>query len=66
MGRAGCQTVITVIKINPQKKGVGIKSLVNIITIESEHFGVQANEIKRQYVNYLPRYVVVDANGLTN
>lgn len=64
VGRNGWQTVITVIKVNPQKKGVGIKSIVNIIAIESEHFGVQANEIKRQYLNYMPRYVVVDANGL--
>lgn len=38
--------------------------MVNIIVAESEHFGVQANEIKRQYLNYMPRYVVVDANGL--
>lgn len=64
VGRSGWQTVITVVKVNPQKKGVGIKSIVNIITIDSEHFGIQANEIKRQYMNYMPRYVVVDANGL--
>lgn len=64
VGRNGWQTVISVIKVNPQKKGVGIKSLVNIITFESEHFGEQANEIKRQYMNYLPRYIVIDANGL--
>lgn len=64
VGRSGWQTVITVIKVNPQKNGVGIKSIVNIIVIESEHFGVQANEIKRQYLNYLPKYVVVDGNGL--
>lgn len=64
VGRNGWQTVISVIKVNPQKKGVGVKSLVNIITFESEHFGEQANEIKRQYMNYLPRYIVIDANGL--
>ena len=64
VARNACQTVITVIKVNPQKKGVGIKRVVNIIVFESEHFGEQANEIKRQYMNYLPRYVVVDANGL--
>ena len=64
VGRSGWQTVITVIKVNPQKNGVGVKSIVNMIVIESEHFGVQANEIKRQYLNYLPKYVVVDANGL--
>lgn len=64
VGRNGCQTVICVFKVNPQANGVGIKSLVNIITIDSEHFGVQALELKRQYMNYLPRYVAVDANGL--
>lgn len=64
VGRNGCQTVITVIKVNPQPNGVGIKSIVNMITIDSEHFGVQALELKRQYMNYLPKYVAVDANGL--
>ena len=64
MARNGCQTVITVVKVNPQKKGIGIKSIVNIVTIESEHFRDQANEIKRQYLNYSPRMVVVDGNGL--
>lgn len=64
MARNGCQTVITVVKVNPQKKGIGIKSVVNIVTIESEHFRDQANEIKRQYLNYSPRMVVVDGNGL--
>ena len=64
VARNGCQTVITVVKVNPQKKGIGIKSVVNIVTIESEHFRDQANEIKRQYLNYSPRMVVVDGNGL--
>lgn len=64
VARNQCQTVIAVIKVNPQTKGVGNKTLVNIITFESEHFGEQANEIKRQYMNYLPKYIVVDANGL--
>ena len=62
--RNQCQTVISVIKVNPQKKGVGQKKLVNMIVFDSEHFGEQANEIKRQYLNYLPKYVVVDGNGL--
>ncbi len=35
-----------------------------MIVIESEHFGVQANEIKRQYLNYNPKYVIIDGNGL--
>lgn len=62
--RNGCQTVITVFKVNPQPNGVGIKSLVNIITIDSEHFGVQAIGIKREYMKYLPKFIAVDANGL--
>lgn len=64
VGRNGCQTVIVVIKVKPQNRGVGIKEIVNIITFDSEHFGIQANEIKRQYFNYLPKYVVVDGNGI--
>lgn len=64
VARTELQTVIAVIKVNPQVKGIGNKSLVNIITAESAHFGEQANEIKRQYMNYLPKHVVVDANGL--
>lgn len=64
VGRSGWQTVIQVIKVNPQKRGIGIKSLVNTIVFESEHFGKQANEIKRQYTIYNPKYVIIDGNGL--
>lgn len=62
--RNGCQTVITIFKVNPQPNAIGIKSLVNIIAIDSEHFGVQALELKKQYMKYLPKYIAVDANGL--
>ena len=64
VGRNGCQTVITVWKVNPQKNGVGIKSLVNIITYDSEHFELQALEIKRQYLKYYPKYIAIDGNGV--
>lgn len=64
VGRNGCQTVINVFKVNPQKNGVGIKSLVNIITYDSEHFELQALEIKRQYMKYYPKYIAIDGNGL--
>lgn len=64
VGRSGCQTVITVIKVNPQANGVGIKSVVNIITFDSEHFELQALEIKKQYMNYRPKHIAIDGNGL--
>ena len=63
VGRYGDQTVITVIKVNPQRQGVGIKNIVNIITFNSTHFKLQAEEIKRQYENYRPRFIAVDGNG---
>ena len=65
VGRNGCQTVICVWKVNPQPGGAaGLKSLVNIITYDSEHFELQALEVKRQYMKYRPRYIAIDGNGL--
>jgi hypothetical protein len=38
VGRKGCASVICVFKITPQAQGVATKSLVNIYTLDDEHF----------------------------
>lgn len=38
VGRKGCDTVVCVFKCTPQPQGASIKSLVNIYTINNEHF----------------------------
>jgi len=53
-----------VFKVNPQPQGAAFKSLVNIFTIESEHFEDQAIYIKQLFYKYLPKAIAVDANGL--
>jgi hypothetical protein len=64
VGRQGSQTVIMVFKINPQPQGAAFKSLVNIFTIESEHFEDQSIFIKNLFYKYMPKAIAVDANGL--
>lgn len=64
VGRHGAQSVVTVIKNNPQPNGVGIKSVVNMLTFDSEHFEIQALEIKKAYMQYMPRQIAIDGNGL--
>jgi hypothetical protein len=38
VGRRGCDSVATVIKVTPQVYGEAFKSLVNIYTFSDEHF----------------------------
>lgn len=38
VGRKGCDSVISVIRVNPQTQGLAIKSLVNIFTLSDDHF----------------------------
>lgn len=38
VGRKGCDTVVCVFKVTPQSQGTSIKSLVNIYTMQDEHF----------------------------
>ena len=64
VGRKGCQSVICIFKVTPQSQGSSIKSLVNIITAEDEHFEDQAIRIKKLYYKYMPRRIVIDGNGL--
>jgi hypothetical protein len=39
VGRKGCETVCCVFKVTPQPQGPSLKSLVNIVPIDNEHFG---------------------------
>lgn len=64
VGRRGCDSVATVIKVVPQAMGESYKSLVNIKTFSDEHFEDQAIKIKKLYYKYKARRVVIDGNGL--
>ena len=64
IGRKGCDTVATVVKVTPQSMGPAIKSLVNIYTFSDEHFENQAIYLKRLYYKYKARCLVIDGNGL--
>lgn len=64
VGRQGAQTVVMVFKVNPQPQGVAFKSLVNIFTVESEHFEDQSIFIKKLFYKYYPKAIAIDANGL--
>lgn len=64
VGRKQCQTVVCVFKVTPQTAGPSFKSLVNIYTMEDEHFEDQAIKIKKLFYAYKARTVVIDGNGL--
>ena len=64
VGRTDCTTEIMVIKVAPSARGVPIKNIVNIITIDAENFIIQARQIKRIFNQYKCRAAVVDGNGL--
>lgn len=64
VGRKGCQTVITVVKVTPQVEGPAIKNIVNIYDLNDDHFEDQAITIKKLYYKYHARRIVLDANGL--
>ena len=64
VGRRGCDSVATVVKVVPQAMGESYKSLVNIQTFSDEHFEDQAIKIKKLYYKYKAKRVVIDGNGL--
>lgn len=64
VGRRDCSTEIAVIRVVPQPQGTSIKSLVNLISIEGEHFENQAIKIKKIFFRYKARMCVIDANGV--
>lgn len=64
VGRKKCQSVVCVFKVTPQPQGPAIKSLVNIYTMDDEHFEDQAIKLKRLYYDYKAKIIVIDGNGL--
>lgn len=64
VGRKGCDSVVSVIKITPQSQGVSIKSLVNMYVLPDTHFEDQAIALKHLYYKYKAQQIVIDANGL--
>lgn len=66
IGRKGCDSVVTVVKVTPQSMGPAIKSLVNIYVFSDEHFENQAIRLKKLYYKYKARRLVIDGNGLVD
>lgn len=64
VGRFNCTTEICVFKVSPAPSGAPLKQLVNIYTIDAEHFGIQAIKIKQIFNQYKCKVAVVDGNGL--
>lgn len=64
VGRRGCTSEVTVIKVTPQPQGAALKSVVNFYSYSAEHFGQQAIYLKKLYYKYKARALVIDANGL--
>lgn len=75
VGRIGCTTEIAVVLVK-KCKGSHIdrvdgdnvkpytKSVVNLFTLEEDHFGLQAIKIKRLFYKYKCRAISIDGNGL--
>lgn len=64
VGRKGCNSEACVIKVTPQPQGTSLKSLVNIYSLEAEHFEDQSIHLKKLYFKYKARIMVIDANGI--
>lgn len=65
IGRRGCDSVATIIKVIPSSGGQqSTKSIVNIYTKSDEHFEAQALWLKKLYYAYRAQRLVIDANGL--
>lgn len=64
IGRKGCDSVATVIKVVPQAMGESYKSIVNIFTYSDMPFDEQCIELKKLYYKFKARALVVDGNGI--
>lgn len=64
VGRKGCNSEATIIKVTPQPQGDSLKSLINIESLAAEHFEIQAIHLKKLFYKYKARALVIDANGL--
>lgn len=64
VGRKGCDSVCTIIKVIPQAQGAALKNIVNIFTRSDDHFEDQAIWLKKLYYKYRAKRLVIDGNGL--
>jgi hypothetical protein len=64
VGRKGCDTVVTVIKVTPQAMDRDLKTVVNMYTFTDEHFEDQCIKIKKLFYKYKAKRLVIDGNGL--
>lgn len=64
VGRTGCNTEVSVVKVTPQAQGSALKSVVNFFPIEGEHLGIQALKLRKLFAKYKAKTMAVDANGL--
>lgn len=64
VGRKGCTSEVTVIKVTPQPQGAALKSAVCFYSMSAEHFGIQAIFLKKLFYKYKARTMVIDGNGL--
>ena len=64
VGRKGCDTVVSVLKVSSQVQGPAIKSLVNIYTMTDAHMEDQAIMLKKLFYKYKAKKLVIDGNGL--
>lgn len=64
VGRFGCTTEVAMIKVSPKAESSKMmRQLVNIYTIEAEHFKHQDIVLKRLFKKFKCRGMCVDANG---
>lgn len=64
VGRFDCTTEVLVFKVTPQPQGPAIKSLINLYTINAEHFEDQAIKLKKLFYKYHARSIAIDGNGV--
>lgn len=64
VGRTGDLTEAVIIKVTPAPTGVPVKQIVNIFTLEAEHFEKQAIQLKRLFNAFKCEICVLDGNGL--
>lgn len=64
VGRLGDKTVVMVFKVQPKLEGAAYKYLVNIYTMEDEHFESQSIRIKNIAERFGVDKIIIDANGL--
>ena len=64
VGRIGCTSEVCVFKVAPNGLVGSMKSVVNILTFDAEHFEDQAIHLKKLFYRYKAQAIAIDANGL--